>query len=411
MTMRREDLLELCLQSLSRGVSIDDVLAAHPEAAELGPLLEAAQAAASLASSGVPRVALVRSRTRMLQRAASLRSSRTRRMGSAWVRPAWAAILVAIVVAFTGAGMAAAQSLPGEALYGAKMVVEDVMLRLASSPAARLRLEETYAAQRASEVRRLLALGRVVPVDFVGLVQDTTSDSLHVADILVQLGPDTHLEGDPRVGTQVDVHGMTQTDGTVLADEVRLKAFDLYGVIDTIEPGVWVIAGRVLQVRPDSVIEPGLAVGDPVVARVLVADDGTLSVERVARFVPPAAEPSPTPTLPKPTTTPTPRATATPVPTETPAPTDDSEEESPRVTQERQATDEHEDDGEERQDVDFRGVVQSISSNQWTIDERVVLVDESTEIHDDPEVGDTVKVQARRRADGTLHAESIEKDD
>ncbi|HSB91150.1 MAG TPA: DUF5666 domain-containing protein [Anaerolineales bacterium] len=409
--MRREDLLELCLQYLSRGVSIDEVLASHPEAAELRPLLEAAQAAASLASSGVPRVALVRSRTRMLQRAASLRSARPRRVGSAWLRPALAAVLAAIAISFTGVGIAAAQSLPGDSLYAAKTVVEDVMLRLASSPAERLRLEQSYEARRVSEIRRLLALGRVVPVDFIGLVQDATADSIQVSDIAVRLSPATLLEGDLLVGTEVEVRGTTQTDGVVLADEVRLKAFDLYGVIDTIEPAAWVIAGRVLEVTPDSVIEPGLAVGDPVVARVLVAEDGRLSLERVARFAPPTAEPSPTPTLPVPTTTPTPRATATPEPTETLAPTDDSEEDSPEVTQDAEATDDHEDGGEEGQDVNFSGVVQSIGSSQWIIDGRVVLVDGSTEIRDDPEVGDTVKVQARRRADGSLLAEKIEKDD
>ena len=290
--MRREDLLEACLQSLRRGASIDEILAAHPEAAsELRPLLEAAQAAAALATPGVPRHALVRSRNLVLKRGAALRSTRVVGVGPSLAQPALAAVIAAVALALTGAGIAAAQSLPGDALYATKILAEDVMLRLASGPASRLQLEGTYDSRRADEVRRLLALGRVVPVTFVGLVQESTIDSLRVADIAVRLGADTRLEGEPQVGAEVRVRGTTQTDDTVLADTVRLQAFDLFGSIESIGPQAWGIAGRTLDVTSEFVIEPGLAVGDTVVARVHVDGDGTLSLQRVSRFAPPTAVP------------------------------------------------------------------------------------------------------------------------
>ena len=409
MTVRREDLLEACLQSLRRGASIDDLLAEHPQwADELRPLLETATAAGSLASAGVPRHALVQSRNRFLQRAASLRPPHVRRLGLSYARPALAGLLAAVVLLLGGGGVAAAQSLPGDALYGAKILAEDVMLRLASSPGARLRLEETYDDRRAAEVRRLLALGRTVPVEFVGVVQESSVEALRVADIAVRLAPAAHIEGDPFVGTSVEVRGTTQSDDTVLADQIRVSAFDLYGVVDSISPQAWVIAGRTLAVTDDSVLDRGLAVGDPVLARVLVGRDGTLAIERLQRFSPPAVDPSPTPSR-----TPSPTVTLTPSPeaSETSESGEDHPEDEADGTRTPQATGDHEDESEEGDEVDFSGTVESIGATQWMVEGRIVRIDGSTEIRDNPQVGDSVKVRARRESDGGLLAERIESDE
>ena len=183
MTIRLEDALEACLQSLSRGASVESAVAAFPDLAnELRPLLQAAQAASSLASSGVSRHALVRSRTRLLQRAAAIQPVRRRSLWPSLARPALAGLVGAVALFLGGAGLAAAQSLPGDSLYPAKLVAQDVMLRLATSPKIHLSLEEQYAEQRIEEVQRLLALGRVAPVTFTGLVQDAASDGFQVAE-------------------------------------------------------------------------------------------------------------------------------------------------------------------------------------------------------------------------------------
>jgi Domain of unknown function (DUF5666) len=427
MTTRREDALEACLLSLRQGASLQAALEAHSELAdELRPLLEAAQAADSLSVEGLPRLAIVRSRTRLLQRAAVLRPERKPRFSlpSLVARPALsiAVIAMALMLGVGAVGAAGAQSLPGDSLYPAKLIAEDVLLQLASDPASRLRLEEAYLEQRAEEVRRLLALGRVQSVSFIGLVEQATLDGYLVAGIPVRVAPDTRRLGDIRVGTHIEVEGLTQADGVVLAHELHLQAYDMFGVVESIAPETWVVSRVSLTVTRDSVIEDGLNLGDRVIVGVLVDDLGGLSIDWLERFSPPS--PTPAPTLPPPTATQPPTPSATPIPLANPGEgeasgTEEADHEGPSTdepdeTDEPEQMDEPDDDGEEgesQQDKEFTGVVQSIGSIQWTIGGEVVAVDGDTEIRDDPQVGDWVKVKLQRRPDGTWWAERIERDD
>lgn len=410
MTIKLEDALEACLQSLGRGDSVDGAVAAFPELAdELRPLLQAAQAATSLASSGVSRHALVRSRTRLLQRAAAIEPVRRRSLWPALARPALASLVAASALFFGGAGLAAAQSLPGDSLYPAKLVAQDVMLRLAASPKTRLSLEERYAEQRIDEVERLLALGRVAPVVFTGLVQEASTNGFQVSEISVRQSPETVVVGDVRKGTSAKVRGLTQTDGTVLAEEVRLVGYDLFGVVDLIRPEAWVVAGTTLALTPGSVIEPGLAVGDFVHVHVYVDESGSLSIEEVEGLDQPTATPSPSSTLPPPS----PSSTPSPVNegTATVESGDDHGESEPTHTP---GASEGGGDGgsgdSDGEELNFTGTVQAIGPSQWTIDGLVIRVDGNTEIKDNPRVGDSVKGKARRQADGSWLAEKIERE-
>jgi hypothetical protein len=412
---RLEDALEACLRSLGRGASVESAVSAFPEMAdELRSLLQAAQAASSLASSGVSRHALVRSRTRLMQRAAAIAPARRRSLWPALARPALAGLVAAAALFLGGAGLAAAQSLPGDSLYPAKLVAQDVILRLAASPKARLSLEEQYADQRIEEVQRLLALGRVAPVTFTGLVQEASDDVLQVAEIPVRLSLETIVVGDVFKGTSAEVRGLTQIDGTVLAEEVHLRAFDVYGVVDQIRPEAWVVAGTTLALTPDSIIEPGLAAGDFVHVRVSVDETGSLSIEEAESVDQPTATPAPSSTSPPATPSPTlpPPASAVPERTPTVEPSDDHGESEPIHTPEASEEEGEGDDGDsDGEELDFTGPVQAIGASQWTIGGVVMRVDGDTEIRDDPQVGDTVRVKARRQIDGSWLAEKIERED
>ena len=428
MTTRREDALEACLLAMRQGTALQAALGVYPELAdELRPLLEAAQAADSLSVEGLPRLAVVRSRTRLLQRAAVLRPERKPRFSlpSLVARPALsiAAVAMALMLGVGAVGAAGAQSLPGDSLYPAKLIAEDVLLQLASDPASRLRLEEAYLEQRAEEVRRLLALGRVQSVSFIGLVEEATVDGYLVAEIPVRVAPDTRQLGDIRVGTHIEVEGLTQADGVVLAHELHLQAYDMFGVVESMAPETWVVSGVSLAVTRESVIEDRLNLGERVIVSVLVDDLGALSIDRIERFSPPS--PTPAPTLPPPpTATQRPTPSATPIPIANPGEgeasgTEESDNEGPSTdesdeTDEPEATDDPDEEGEEgasQQEREFTGVVQSIGASQWTVGGEVVAVDGETEIRDDPEVGDSVKVRLERRSDGTWWAERIERDD
>jgi hypothetical protein len=413
-TTRLEDALEACLQSLSRGASVESAVSAFPDLAdELRSLLQAAQAASSLASSGVSRHALVRSRIRLLQRAAAIAPARRRSLWPALARPALAGLVAAAALFLGGAGLAAAQSLPGDSLYPAKLVVEDLMLRLASSPETLLQLEESNTERRVDEVRRLLALRRVAPVSFAGEVQQVSSDGLIVSEIDVRLAPEVRLVSDVRVGSSVEVLGNTEVTGAVMAHDVLLRAFDMSGSVDSIGPETWVIAGRSVAVRPESNIVAGVSVGDRVAARVRVDHTGEMWIERAEEIAGPLPTAVPVPILPAPIATqtpmPPPQAEASPDPEPGESEPGESEEtESPEPPNEGEEDNSGDSEGEE---LDFTGVVQSIGGSQWIVDGRVVRIDGDTEIRDDPEVGDIVRVKARLQSDGGWLAEKIERED
>jgi hypothetical protein len=413
MTSRLEDALERCLQAMRQGDSLEAALKLAPGLAdELRPLLEAAQAAASVSLDGVPRHAIVRSRTRMLQRARSMTGEPSRRFSvfAMLTRPALAIVIVGLTLAggLGAVGAAAAQSLPGDVLYPAKLVAEDVLLQLTTNPASRLRLEAAYGEQRAEEVRRVLQLKRIASVSFTGTVGQRLADGYLVSGIRVHTDGDTRTIGVIVVGSQIEVEGLTRADGSVLAHELHLQAYDMYGVIESIAAETWVVAGLPLAVTQDSVIERGLQTGDQVLVRVRVDDTGGLSIERIRRITPPT--PTPMPTLPPPqaTSTPIPVPTATLMPD--PEPTDD-EDGGQEASETPDETDEPGGDEEAEEERELSGVVQAIGSSQWTVDGEVFWIDGNTEIRDNPQVGDEVKVKLERRSDGNWWATRIEEDD
>jgi hypothetical protein len=148
--------------------------------------------------------------------------------------------------------------------------------------------------------------------------------------------------------------------------------------------------------------------------RAAIDDAGRHTIVSAVRFQPPTPTPLPTTAAPSPAP-PVPTATARPQsePSDeggrsgegTVEPTsDDDDEGQPQSTE----GDEEEEDQEK---IEFEGVVESIGGSLWVIDGRSVRVDGGTEIHDDPGVGDTVKVVAFSQPDGSWWAEKIELED
>jgi hypothetical protein len=94
-------------------------------------------------------------RGRLLEEAVVLLAPRPRRsLFSAWLRPALAAAVIA-VVALGSATSVAASSLPGDALYGVKRGAEEVRLALAFDDLARMQLLAELADRRLSELAEI----------------------------------------------------------------------------------------------------------------------------------------------------------------------------------------------------------------------------------------------------------------
>ncbi len=105
------------------------------------------------------------------------------------------AIKLVLVLSFmlggTGATAAAAQgSLPNEALYPVKLLVEDVQLSLAASPDAQIDMQLDHAQQRVSEMAQLADRGAVIPADVPIRLQTQLQAALQIAAQL----DDQHLQ-------------------------------------------------------------------------------------------------------------------------------------------------------------------------------------------------------------------------
>lgn len=201
-----DDLLsafDACLSDLQDGMGLEDVLSRYPAAlaAELRPMLEAAQFA-QLAADAQPRPeAELASRGRFLALGREVR--RQHKSGFlAWLfGPAPAAVrrrtfalqaasLVFIAGTLLGVATtvnAAGSALPGDLLYGLKLTIEDAQLALAPEPASRQDLRDQFDARRVEEVQQLLAERRESGVDFVGDIQVQDGERWIVSGVPVQV--------------------------------------------------------------------------------------------------------------------------------------------------------------------------------------------------------------------------------
>ena len=424
MTDPLSDPLQRALESLAQGRTVEQVLAAHPDLASgLRPLLEAALAAAQLGPREVPAGAMARSRRRALARAVGLKAA-SPRPAPFGLWPRWALAAAALVVVLglglDGISTAAAQSLPGDILYPVKIVSEELQLRLAAQPDDRLNLEALYSQRRVDEVAGLLTLGRELPLSFHAVVQKMGPTLWTVGGIPVRIGPETRMVGEILTGMTIEVDGLTQADGTFLAHELHLESFDTLGPVTSIAPDEWVIGSVPIAIDAETWIEPEIRVGDLVLVRVRVLEDGSRVAESILLFAPPT--PTPPPAMPPSTQvpqSPKPAMTAEATETEEAAETEASDEEDGTsgpggaATQDSGEDEDTEDEPEGTDEVkdEFTGVVEEAGGGQWIVSGRVLQVTAATEIRDDPVVGDTVKVVAFLQPDGTWWAEKIERED
>lgn len=226
MNNRLSETLELCLQALEGGATVDECLARYPSlAGELRSLLETAAAARTVNLPAVPENAATRGRARVLAHAARLRGAgrpRPRFSGALRMAAALAALAVFVLVG-NGLVAASAKALPGDSLYPMKRTIEDIRLRLAPNPEAESQVRQEISARRVEETEELLAGQRVEEVEFEGVIGQQLPEGWLVAGIPVRVTAQIELEGVLVVGAYVEVRGQTQTDGSVLAERIRVE--------------------------------------------------------------------------------------------------------------------------------------------------------------------------------------------
>lgn len=452
--------LEDCLAAMLAGESLEASLTRHPALADdLRPLLEAAQHLNTDIS--VPRAAQNASRAQFLARAAELRSPAPRPTGwASFFKPRWLvstlALMLVVVFGANSVVTVSAQSLPGEALYGVKRVVEQTQLAFTTDSSARAQLQERLAERRIEEAHAVLALGRVTHLEFSGVIDELNGEQWTVAGLTVEVPAEASVVGVPFAGLFVEVSGESQSTGVVRASALHITGRVFRGRVASIGAAQWRIDEQSVLMNAQTQIDPAIELGDEVDVYARTLADGqvlALQIRLVEKQTPPTAtatliaSPTPRPSAPAPiTATPTlttvtpnhtPASTSGPtltltrtrLPTHTPTftmtpadtPTDTPIATLTRTplptnpppatpTPESPATPTHAPEPTQTQEpheVEFDGVVTAINGNSWTIGEHQVTVTGQTEFEGNPSVGSHVDVNAWQFPDGMLIARRI----
>ncbi len=254
---RKVDAFENCLHRMLNGASIDQVIEAYPSLTnELRSMLQIADAMHTLGEeTRLAKNAQARSRARFLSAAIAGQPRprlKPRPVSFHFPRLALTALIVLITLFLGSITTAAvsAKSLPGDPLYPIKLATERTRLLLVNNTAHKIELEQTFDHERLEEVQALIEKTRSTQVTFAGALKEKDENAWLVDDIRVTITPETQLIGDLKPGFYVDVQGILQTDGTVRADQIRAREFQITGPIQEISPEQWIVAGVAIQVSP-----------------------------------------------------------------------------------------------------------------------------------------------------------------
>lgn len=175
-----------------------------------------------------------------------------------------------------------------------------------------------------------------------------------------------------------------------------LEQFDLTGRLEAKEGSRWRIEGRWIYLDGATELEGEFSVGATVRAKGNILTDGRYLAEELRQLESEAEEPEDE------------EDGTEEVPEDTTEEPEDEESEEP----ESDGTESPDDDSsDETVKLDFDGVVQSISSGQWVVGGKTLIITGDTRIDEDISLGDSVSVEAEQASDGTLYAEKIELDD
>lgn len=194
-----KEVLDQCLDRISKGDSVESCLADHPAYAEdLAPMLTSAARLYSIQDVRPSEVAKARARSR-LEHAIAVRTVKKQRdlipqWALMFARPVGVALL-AIVVLTSGAGAtvaAASDSLPDGSLYQVKRTTESVRLALTFGDVQKARLHASYANRRA---REMAVMATKQGFDGMEGLQSNLQNHLVNVQKIVATGSEVSLEG------------------------------------------------------------------------------------------------------------------------------------------------------------------------------------------------------------------------
>ena len=162
---RIEEALNDCIERMDGGESLDDCLNSYPDLAdELKPLLELSHAVTETSLSIKPRGEFKAAARYRFHQALAEKESKAAKTAPAprrW-RFKWATVALAVLVVFVvggGMGVASANSMPGDTLYGVKTFVERIQMGLTFGSENKAQLHLDLAEERSEEMQTLIDEG------------------------------------------------------------------------------------------------------------------------------------------------------------------------------------------------------------------------------------------------------------
>jgi hypothetical protein len=253
MSSALERVIEESLEGLESGRSIEEILAEHPAQAEtLRPILATAAAMASLKIAH----SIGAQSSSLDQFLAAASAKRGAAAGSS--KPFWifgrrlavtASVILLLLLAISSSVTFAAQTaIPGDALYNAKVAIEDFRISLVGEGPSRDRLDAAFNKNRIEEIEELIASGRSASgIEFTGQIESIDGQTWVISGIPITVSDDfvagTFFDVGQEVFVKVDVKNGE-------AEAVRLVRTSRS--VDDLEPE------PVATEQPEDIFEPDL---------------------------------------------------------------------------------------------------------------------------------------------------------
>lgn len=182
---RIEDILDLCLEELKNGKTVQEVLAKHPShAEELKPLLSTAAKIQSMPKPQPSTNAVYNALVEAGKYLPAEKVSKTRLSFDWFLNPRFVfaraiAIILILSLLSWSTVTASASALPGDFLYPVKVITEKVKIILTVNPEGEAELRLTFSEERMKELLSLYSKNGVIDNRLIGAMLDEANSALN----------------------------------------------------------------------------------------------------------------------------------------------------------------------------------------------------------------------------------------